>query len=31
MSFAGVNLFESTQATWEKRFMQKHYSYRDSH
>ena len=30
MAFA-ANLFESTQATWEKRFMQKHYSYRDSH
>lgn len=30
MSFLGLNLFEDLESTWEKRFMQKHYSYRDS-
>jgi len=26
-----MSLFEAPESTWEKRFMQKHYSYRDSH
>jgi len=26
-----MSLYEAPESTWEKRFMQKHYSYRDSH